>query len=421
MTDSEELDALADKVAAVLEARADDIVTQWIEWIKRQVGTETVQSLPDTALRNHIPPVLAAIARYVRTPIELVRAEVLGHLELHGHIRWEQGYRIEELLAEFDGLAQLVTDVVVTELDHAPASPRAVAEVVTRVGAGLRSIGHVTVSIYRRTESEHQREINRQLDEFARSIAHEIRGPLNAAALGVALLARAEVANDDRRRREHVEIVQKSLARTVDLLDDLRILAMAQSARSEGRQIDLQAAIQAMREELRGAAAKRNVQLMVQGDLPRVRVASVPIQVALMNVVGNAIKYSDSDKDERWVRLSVARHPRDHMLDSCELTVTDNGLGIPAEMHQSVFQRHVRLHPDVAEGTGLGLAITRHLIQQHGGTITIESEVGEGTTVRFTLPVVENQCPGSPADDLRISDLAEIAYHGVDADGVSEE
>ncbi|MEZ5397919.1 MAG: HAMP domain-containing sensor histidine kinase [Bryobacterales bacterium] len=411
-----ELERVADRVADVLGSQAEQIVADWIDWLKRRVDTGTVGSLPDSALRNHIPPVLHAIARYVRVPLELVRNEVLGHLDLHGHIRWEQGYGIEELLAEFDGLAQLVSEAVVCELDQVSASPRAVAEVMRRVGTGLRSIGYVTVSIYRKTESEHQREIGRQLDEFARGISHEIRGPLNAAKPGVALLAKDEIATDERRRAEHVRIVQRSIGRALDLLDDVRVLAVAQSARSEGRQVDLRTAIQAIRDELRGAATDHDVEVRVEGDIPQVRVASVPLQIALMNLVGNAIKYCDRQKEHRWCRISAARHPRDHMLDSCEIVISDNGLGIPADMHQSVFQRHVRVPPEVADGTGLGLPITRQLLQQHGGTIDLQSVEGEGTSVRFSLPVVDNRRPGRYADDLQGTDLARIAYDEVSED-----
>jgi hypothetical protein len=77
----------AETAALYLERNSDSLVESWIGWLRERVRTTSVVSLPESGLRNHIPPVLRSIAEYVRDPLELTRAELLGHLRLHGEIR----------------------------------------------------------------------------------------------------------------------------------------------------------------------------------------------------------------------------------------------------------------------------------------------------------------------------------------------
>jgi signal transduction histidine kinase len=105
------------------------------------------------------------------------------------------------------------------------------------------------------------------------------------------------------------------------------------------------------------------------------------VELALINLVSNAIKYSDPEEEDRWVRLGVQRHEDAFW----RISVADNGLGIPEEMQDLVFEQFVRAHPGVADGTGLGLAISQAAVEQIGGRIWLDSEPGVGTTFHFTV------------------------------------
>lgn len=403
--------ALADRVATMLERRADDLVATWIEWLRERVSTRTIRSLPDQALRNHIPPVLIAIASYVRTPLELVRAELLGHLQLHGKLRWEQGYDIEEVLAEFDGLAALVTEAVKDELadvgEHVDAS--SVVEILVRVTTGLRSIGHVTVSIYRETESNHRREVARQLDDFARSISHELRGPLNTISLGTDMLADPDPSAGADQHERHIAIIRRSLARLTDLVDNIQILALAEGAMSRGDTALLSEVVTRAREDLRPLAARRSVDIRLPREaVPPVRVPSMVTQLALTNVLSNSIKYTDPDESERYAAVSATVHERADAAPLCEIEVRDNGIGIPDDLKTSVFHRGVRAHPETAQGTGLGLFIVRRLLEQLGGEVTLESESGVGTAVRLVVPVLEDTISAPSPSDMHRGELVAI-------------
>jgi signal transduction histidine kinase len=99
------------------------------------------------------------------------------------------------------------------------------------------------------------------------------------------------------------------------------------------------------------------------------------VELVLINLLGNAIKYSDDSKADRWVRITVQRHEPAHW----RIGVADNGVGIPESMQPLVFEQFVRAHPEVADGTGLGLAIARAAIDQLHGEIWLESEPGAGS------------------------------------------
>lgn len=387
----EPVEQLAEHVADRLTHSAQTIVDQWIDWVQSRIGTRTVNALPRTAIENHIPPVVAALARYIRTPYQAVHSEILGHLNLHGQVRRDQGYDVQELLAEFDGLGHLIGRSVaawIAEFDREVDVQDALA-VYSRVESGIRAIGLVTVGTYREAEQVTRQELSQRLEEFARAVSHEVRNPLNAIALGIRILRNEEVAADSTRRREHLDVMQSALNRAGDLIADIRVLALAEGAQSRGKLRNVRASIQTVVEELREFAAGEGVAIKVEHDLPSVDIDALTTELALVNVIGNSIKYSDKDKGERFVKVSAHLVPDPAETDLVVIEVEDNGIGIAPDLVPRVFQRHFRAAPERADGTGLGLAITRQVIFESGGSITLESVHGEGTKVGITVRALE--------------------------------
>lgn len=384
-TVSNSVDDVAERLAAYLEENAERLVERWIDWVEERVASRAVRALSRDSIRNHITPVLRAIATYVRTPGSATHREMLGHLEMHANLRRELGYDLGELLAEFDGLAHLVSGELRRVLEGEDHGPAVVVEAYDRVVTGLRAIGFVTVGMYRDSELDFQRRIAQRLDEFSRTIAHEMRSPLQTVSLAVEMLGDDRVGADAAKREKHLATIAKAVGRANDLLDDIRQLALVESGQAQriGR---VRLLLEQITGELQAAARERKVDLEIDARVPDVCVDVLTFQLALVNVIGNAIKYSDAEKDERWIRVAVSVTPGDDEIEHLRVTVTDNGLGIAKAYVGRVFQRHIRAHPEVAEGTGLGLAITRQLVQESGGHITLESREGAGTTVTFRLP-----------------------------------
>jgi signal transduction histidine kinase len=380
--------SLIDYFANELSRQSDEIVGTWIDWLINRVGLRPARVLPKEAIRDHMPPVVRGIADFLRMPVTAVRSELTGHLRLHAQMRRDQGYDIEELITEYEALSTIVSDRMIRAVEAYPgkADPVEVARLFARLREGLGEISTVTVSLYRQIEAEHRREMTEALKEFAETMAHEVKNPLGSAFAGASMLEHPEVLSREEERAKFIDLIRRGIKRTVDVVEELKIIALAGGSAGEDKWRPLQQAVEAVFGQLSEMAGEKDVLLCVDEPLPDVTLDGTRVELALVNLVSNAIKYSDPDKTERWVRVGCRTTGQDNRW---EIRVQDNGLGIPESMQSQVFERHFRAHPEVAEGTGLGLAIAREAVEQRGGKMWFTSEPGRGTTFYFTLPALE--------------------------------
>ena len=132
-------------------------------------------------------------------------------------------------------------------------------------------------------------------------------------------------------------------------------------------------------------AETHSVEIIVEPDLPRLMIDSGRAELAIVNLVANAIKYADPAKANRFVR--IGRAPGSDR----SLVVEDNGIGIPSAQVGAIFESFVRAHahrdPELgAQGLGLGLAIVRECMDAMSGTVTVTSEERVGTAFTLTWP-----------------------------------
>jgi signal transduction histidine kinase len=130
----------------------------------------------------------------------------------------------------------------------------------------------------------------------------------------------------------------------------------------------------------------RGVTMRGGADLPRLYVDTGRLELVLVNLVANAIKYSDPRKADRWVEVTAITNDQVH-----EIQVRDNGIGIPPEAIDRIFERFHRAHRELdsalgADGTGLGLAIVDECVKSLGAEIRVESEERVGTVFVLSLP-----------------------------------
>jgi signal transduction histidine kinase len=140
--------------------------------------------------------------------------------------------------------------------------------------------------------------------------------------------------------------------------------------------------------QLREMAEVRGVEIRPAAGLPAVRVDVARLELVLLNLVSNAIKYSDPDKPARFVEIAAVAGDR---ADAFTLAVRDNGLGIPESEQRSVFARFFRGHAERdtqlgTDGLGLGLSIVADCVDSLRGSIRVDSTPGEGTTFFVDLP-----------------------------------
>ena len=229
---------------------------------------------------------------------------------------------------------------------------------------------------------------------FISDFSHEVRTPLAGLRSAVetfeANAGRLSVEEDQQLRR----IMSRQLRRLERLVEDLSELSRIEAGdvALEFRSVDLRRIIDDVCEDFAEQAAHHRIRLSVGGN--SVICGDVlRLQQAFSNLLDNAIKYGGDDSD---VALEVLDEP-----DAGVVRVSDHGEGIPDGERSKIFRRFYRMDKSRSQeipGSGLGLAITKHLILQHGGTIDVESQPGQGSTFIVRLPKrISNQAPPAEA------------------------
>ncbi len=405
-TMSGSLEELAKSVGEQLRKDAEPIVSQWIDWVRSRVRTPTINALPEKALRNHIPPVVLALADYISNPIHAMRETMLGHLRIHGQIRRDQGYAIQEVLSEFDGLSYMITTKVGSFLRDSGEGLEDAVEVSSRLATGLRAISFACVSAYQESDERLRQSLSAELEEFSRAVAHELRNPLNTVNLLINSLRNDKIAEDEDKRTEQLDVMQSAVVRASQFLDNIRLLAIASAAQAGEALTDLATAVDTARHELGELAQEAQVDIRV-GELPDVKTESIVLHIVLVNLIGNAIKYCDREKEERFVEVSAELVPEEHDSGFCHLLVRDNGIGVDEELLPRLMQSGFRASPESGQGTGLGLHIIQKMLNDRGGSVRIESEKGVGTTVMCRFRCLEAS-PGG-RNDMQMHHLVELS------------
>jgi CheY-like chemotaxis protein/nitrogen-specific signal transduction histidine kinase len=230
---------------------------------------------------------------------------------------------------------------------------------------------------------------------FLATLSHEIRTPLNGIVAVGTLLGRTRLSAE---QQEHVHILEDSTEILMGVLNDVLDLAKIESGKLSVEVVDFD--IRAMLEAAARVWAQRAEQkvIMVEadlGDLPA-WVCSDPlrIQQIAFNLLSNAVKFTD----EGTVRLAAGLTNVDG-ADFLQVEVADSGCGMDAETAERVFAGFEQAGAHVARthgGTGLGLAISRRLASLLGGSLTVASEPGVGSTFTLRIPFVPAQCPAPP-------------------------
>jgi signal transduction histidine kinase len=227
--------------------------------------------------------------------------------------------------------------------------------------------------------------LDRMKDEFVLTASHELRSPLTSVQ-GFAELLMLEREQLSPKQIETVEIIIDNTRHLVRLLNDLLDLARSDAGRLTIKPVPTDAAslIEDAVRTMRGQteAAGQTLSEGVEEGLPPVRVDPDRIRQVLVNLLTNAHEYSP---ERASIRVAAARNGAE-----LEISVKDDGPGIPPDQLEHIFERFTRGDAGLTQrvgGTGLGLAISKSLVELHGGTLGAESAPGRGSTFRLRLPM----------------------------------
>jgi PAS domain S-box-containing protein len=251
----------------------------------------------------------------------------------------------------------------------------------TQIGNAHGGTGFV--ACYR--DITHQKEVERMKDEFVSTVSHELRTPLTAIRGSLALMAGGTAGQLPRESKELVEIADSNAERLVRLISDILDLQRVEAGgiSLKRQRVAAHGLARQVADALRPMAAKQGVELLVHENGSLLMCDCDPdrlIQV-LTNFVSNAVAFSDKGK-------SVDMSTRRASSGCVRFEVRDSGPGIALEDQQRMFARFQQLDGSDRRrksGTGLGLAISRALVEQHGGTIGVESQLGHGATFWFEV------------------------------------
>ena len=241
-------------------------------------------------------------------------------------------------------------------------------------------------------ETERANDSGRMKSVFLANMTHEIRTPLNAI-VGFTDLLQAIESPDD--KREMIRVIHNNCDMLLRLINDILVLSNMDANAMEiiPHDIDVPQAFGELAKTLAQRVQEPGVEFLTDNpyEVLQTRLDSDRINQVITNFVTNAVKYTHQGHIRIGYRLEE-RRGKQGVYVYCE----DTGSGIPKDKHKAIFERFVKLN-DYVQGTGLGLPICKAIVEKCGGEIGLESEVGQGSTFWFWLPVEVREVKEKPA------------------------
>lgn len=230
------------------------------------------------------------------------------------------------------------------------------------------------------------KEMDQLKSELIATVSHDLKQPL--AVMNGYLELLMMHGKMDETGNGFIDMVRRSVQSMRQLIDDLLDLAKIESGiHLNPEPVNIQELVTECMDALQPLATSKNMEVHSEmpANLPVLMADRSRLQQILMNLIGNAVKYTPPDG-----KVQVICEKRDQAL---RILVQDNGMGISPEDQSHIFERFYRVRrpeTDSIEGTGLGLAIVKSLVEAHNGKISLESRLGEGTTFQVTLPAYDD-------------------------------
>ncbi len=218
--------------------------------------------------------------------------------------------------------------------------------------------------------------------DFVANASHELKTPLTSIK-GFSELLDSGIISDPGKSRGYLEHIRQETERMIMLINDILKLSELESSYAErGKaQVSLKLIAQKVCGSLVNQITRRGVTVSVEGDIGSMEASSEHMEQMLLNLVDNAVKYN---RECGRVDIRVEQAP-----DSVSVTVSDTGMGIPAEAQGRVFERFYRVDKSRSRklgGTGLGLSIVKHIVELYHGTVSLKSGEGKGTAITVKFP-----------------------------------
>jgi light-regulated signal transduction histidine kinase (bacteriophytochrome) len=215
--------------------------------------------------------------------------------------------------------------------------------------------------------------------DFISMAVHDLREPLRAIRLGSQLLTAQAADNPEENRNRGARYLRDGVARIETLIQDIAEYCYAEVRELELRDTDLEMSLIEAKTEL-AAELKASDAIVTHDSLPTLPADATSMAVLLRCLIGNGCKF----RSVAAPRIHVGAAQQDREWN---FSVSDNGAGFDPVYRERIFRPFERLNGKEFPGSGLGLTIAKRIVEQHRGQIWAESTPGEGTTIRFNLPL----------------------------------
>jgi signal transduction histidine kinase len=370
-----------ESLAALLLRDRDHLLALWRKQVR---ALPSAAKLDVPTLNDHLPALIVELADALRAHgVDPDGAGADSSPPAHGLQRFEVGFDIEEVVAEYNILRECI---------HGMAD----REGVSLQGAPFRILNRVlddAIGLAVKTYAAHQAlEVQRRREEYLAFVMHDLRTPLNAISLITHVL---ELRMRESEAPAEVTTMLTSLRRNVNHLDELVGTVLKENThlltelaiKVERRSFDLWPLVEMLIRDLEPMAGKSATRIVnrVPHDLS-MRADAGLVRRIFQNLLINAVEYTPGGEVVVSARQSAPE-------GAVECLVSDNGAGIPADRLEKVFEMG-ESHPE-RDGTGLGLAIVKTFVEAHDGEVCVESTEGRGSTFRFTVPPAAVKTPAA--------------------------
>ncbi|MDW8100287.1 MAG: ATP-binding protein [Anaerolineae bacterium] len=295
-------------------------------------------------------------------------SRVIGILELEARLQSERVRRILYTLGDMAAVAIERARLISTLQHYADGLE---AQVAARTEDLQRALARA-------------QEADRLKSVFLSTISHELRTPLAAIKGFASTLLQEDVEWDPTTQREFLSIIERESDQLERLISQLLDISRLEAGILNIEQVacSLSEIVQGVASRLKVIARAHELQVHIPLDLPLVYADRQRIGQVLSNLVENAAKYAPP---HTAIVISASA-----VEDQVQVSVSDQGAGIPPELRERIFDRFFRADPrDGRPGTGLGLAICQGIVEAHGGRIWVEGKPGQGSVFVFTLPIAQ--------------------------------
>lgn len=225
---------------------------------------------------------------------------------------------------------------------------------------------------------------NKRKDDFMHMLIHELRAPLTAIKGAAELILSPEKKLDTIETIKMAKLIDEQAKKLLEQVGSLLDLAKIQAAQFSVQKtpIDLVKLIRDETAVFVPQANTKNINLTtsLEEGLPVVLADKLRVNQVINNLLSNSLKFT---KEGGTITVSAKKSDSKYIV----ISVTDTGMGIENEKQKGLFTKFYQAASATQPGSGLGLYIVKHIVEAHGGTISLASEVGRGTTITFTIPL----------------------------------